>query len=189
MGASYSGSHVVAVAAQDEQIAAVVSLIPAADGLATLRLIAQQDGLARVARLVAHGMADLAAGVRGDPPRMIPVVGPPGGTAMITAPGASEAYTSLAGPTWRNVTGARHALEVAGNRATTHAHRLRCPALFQIATDDQVVPVGAARRMAARAGGPSHVEEYPVDHFDVYDGAWQRRVVADQIAFLGQALS
>ncbi len=107
---------------------------------------------------------------------------------MITVPGAEEIYTSLAGPTWRNEVCARHALEVARNRPVAHARRVRCPVLVQIGTEDRVVPVGAARRMARRLGRRAVVEEYPVDHFDVYDGPWRQKALADQIAFFGRTL-
>jgi hypothetical protein len=56
--------------------------------------------------------------------------------------------------------------------------------LLQLGTADRVVPVEAARRMGRDLQGPTVVKEYPVDHFDVYDGPWQQRTLADQIEFL-----
>ncbi|WP_345382139.1 alpha/beta hydrolase [Pseudonocardia yuanmonensis] len=187
-GTSYSAGHVVAVAAGRPTIAAAVSMTPAADGLASLALIIRRHGVGHLARLAAHGLVDATAAILHRRPHQVPIVGRPGTTAMITVPGAAEAYPSLAGPTWRNEVGARHALEVARNRPVAAASGVRCPVLVQIGTRDQVVPVGAARRMARRLGPRGCLQEYPVDHFDVYAGPWQRRAVTDQIAFLRRVL-
>ena len=59
---------------------------------------------------------------------------------MITAPGALEGYHALAGPTWRNEVCARAALEVALNRPTRKASRLRTPMLVQVGENDSVAP-------------------------------------------------
>ena len=187
-GTSYSAGHAVVVAARRPGITAVVAMTPASDGLAGLALIARRHGVGHLARLAAHGVVDTAAATLRRRPHTVPIVGRPGTTAMITAPGAAEAYTSLAGPTWRNEACARHALEVARNRPVVAAPRVHCPVLVQVGTRDQVVPVGAARRMVRRLGERGFMHEYPVDHFDVYHGPWQRRAVTDQIAFLRRVL-
>ncbi|MFB8142186.1 alpha/beta hydrolase [Streptomyces parvus] len=187
-GTSYSGGHAVVVAAQRAELAAVISMTPASDGAANMALIARRHGLGHLVRLAGHGVLDVATALLARRPHTIPVVGQPGTTAVITAPGAKEAYTRLAGPSWRNEVCARHALKVAHNRPVATAHRVRCPVLVQIGTEDQVVPVDAARRMARRIGHRATVVEYPVDHFDVYDGPWQQHALADQITFLTRVL-
>lgn len=187
-GTSYSGGHVVPVAVQDGRIAAVLSLTPAMDGLAALAAIARRHP-AKLFALVGHGLRDLGGAVLGRSPRHLPVVGVPGTTAVITAPGAHEGYLGLAGPTWRNEVGARAALEVALNRPTRYAARLRTPLLVQVGEYDAVAPPSAARRAASRAGRYAETVTYPLDHFDVYDGDGQERVLADQLDFLTRHLS
>jgi pimeloyl-ACP methyl ester carboxylesterase len=187
-GTSYSGGHVVAVAAKDRRVVAVVSLTPATDGLATLVQIARYAGIGQLVRATAHGLRDAARALAKRAPHHVPVVGPPGSAALISIPGAEEAYTSMAGPTWRNEVCARTALEVALNRPTTFARRLVCPTLMQVGTNDRVAPPNAARRAARKAGRMAQLREYPVDHFNVYQGPWQQRVLADQLDFLSRAL-
>jgi fermentation-respiration switch protein FrsA (DUF1100 family) len=183
-GTSYSGGHVLPVAVEDGRIAAVLSLTPAMDGLAALLAIAKHHpGL--LLRLVGHGVRDLI----GRAPHHVPVVGVPGSTAVITAPGAVEGYTALAGPTWLNGVRAKTALEVAFNRPVRSAAALRCPILVQVGANDAVAPPAAAKRAAARVGGFVEVRTYPVDHFDVYDGPWQLRALSDQVDFLERHLA
>ena len=62
--------------------------------------------------------------------------------------------------------------------------RVSCPLLVQVGTIDTICPPAAGRRAAAKAGPHAELREYPVDHLDVYAGAWQQRVLADQLGFL-----
>ncbi|MFD6675811.1 alpha/beta hydrolase [Rhodococcus zopfii] len=187
-GTSYSGGHVIAVAAQDKRVTAVVSMNPATDGFAALVQIARYAGVSQLVRAAGHGLRDAARALTGRPPYHVPVVAQPGSTAIISTPGAEDAYLSIAGPTWRNEVCARTALEVGLNRPTIHASRLTCPILLQVGTDDRVAPPDAARRTAQKAGRWARLRTYPVDHFEFYRGVWQRQVLADQLDFLTRVL-
>jgi len=55
-----------------------------------------------------------------------------------------------------------------------------------VGTNDRVAPPNAARRTVTKAGQRAQLREYPVDHFDVYQGTWQQRALADQLDFLSQ---
>jgi fermentation-respiration switch protein FrsA (DUF1100 family) len=188
-GTSYSGGHVVPVAVADGRIAAVLSMTPAMDGLAALIAMYQHGGVRRLVPLVTNGIRDAIRALLGRAPHHIPLVGAPGSTAVLTGPGALEGYTTLAGPTWRNEVCARVALEVAFNRPIRYADQLRTPLLVQVGENDSVTPPASSRRTAARAGQYGELREYPVDHFDVYDGPAQQQAVADQIEFLGRHLA
>lgn len=187
-GTSYSGGHVVPVAVADGRIAAIVSLTPAMDGLAALAAIAKAHPT-KLLPLVVNGLRDGVGALLGRSPHHLPIVGAPGSTAVITAPGALEGYQALAGPTWRNEVCARVALEVALNRPGRIAARLRTPILVQVGERDRVAPPTAAWSAATKAGAYAEVRNYPVDHFDVYDGPWQQRILADQVDFLNQRLT
>lgn len=188
-GTSYSGGHVLPVAVADRRIAAVLSMTPATDGLAALVAMYRHGGVRRLAPLVAHALRDLLGTVVGRRPHHLPTVGTPGSTAVLTAPGALEGYTELAGPTWRNEVCARVVLEVAFNRPIRFASRLRSPLLVQVGDRDGTAPPTAALRTAERAGSTAEVRRYPVDHFDVYDGPAQQDALADQLQFLGRHLA
>ncbi|MDH6194158.1 alpha-beta hydrolase superfamily lysophospholipase [Mycobacterium frederiksbergense] len=187
-GTSYAGGHVIAVAAQDRQVAAVVALTPAVDGLALLLRLGRTSGPASLVRATAHGLRDLARAVTRRAPHHMPIVGRPGASAIISTPGAYTGYTAVAGPTWRNEVCARAALEVAMNRPTTFAQRVPCPTLVHAGTNDLVAPIRATRRTVKKLHPLAELIEYPVDHFDVYQGEWQRKILADQTAFLTSKL-
>lgn len=189
-GYSYAGGHVVAVAAQDPRVAAIVSLNPATDGRATLAHIARhRGGVMQLARLTAHGLFDAALARLGRGPHYLPIVGEPETTALVTSPGAAKAFSSLAGPTWRNEVAARTALEVGLNRPITFSDRLACPMLMQVGTNDDIAPPAAARRTAKKAGYLAQLCEYPIGHVEAFDGGpWQQQVRGDQVVYLSRVL-
>jgi uncharacterized protein len=186
-GTSWSGGHVVYVAADDPRIAAVVCQTPDLDGARTLRQIANYASWAQLARLTREGLKDVAGASRGRQPHLIPVVGPLGQVAALTSPDADEGYHEIAGPTWRNEIGARAVIAESANRAITRIDHVRCPILIQIGDRDAVAPPEQARAAAWRAKGRVEVREYPCEHFDIYR-SWRDRAIADQLHFLSRHL-
>ncbi|MFF4378309.1 alpha/beta hydrolase [Kitasatospora sp. NPDC001547] len=187
-GVSYAGGHALVVAAQDARVAAVVSLTPVTDGLASLAQVVRHAGVGRLLRLAGHGLRDAARALTARAAHRVPVVGEPGVLAMMSVPRAEELCASFAGSAFRNEVCARAALKVGLNRPTTFVGRLACPILVQVGTHDRIAPPAAARRTARKAGRWAQLREYPVDHLDVYAGPGQRRVLADQLAFLTHTL-
>jgi hypothetical protein len=183
-GSSYSGGHVVPVAVADGQVAAAISQVPNMDGLAALVNLARYAGPGHLAKLILVGLRDLAASLRGRPPVMIPLVGPPGTVGAMTSPDADPGYHAIAGSTWRNEAAARLALNAGRYRPGLQADRLPCPILIQIADRDAVAPPKAAQDAAWRATGRAEVRTYPIGHFDIYLGAPFEQAIADQLHFL-----
>lgn len=188
-GTSYSGGHVITVAAQDQKVSAVISMNPATDGLAALFQVFQYGGFKQLTTAIAHGLKDQFRAIMLQDPHTIPIVGQPGTAAMISTPGAEENYKSMAGPTWRNEVCARAALEVTRNRPISFAKSIKCPALVQVGTNDQIAPPDAARKAANLMKGPTELIEYPIDHFDFYTVPWQEKLLNDQINFLDKHLN
>jgi uncharacterized protein len=187
-GTSWSGGHVVYVAAYDPRIAAVIAQSPDLDGPRTLREIARYADWRQFAKIIREGLKDILGAARGRPPHLIPVVAPPGEVAAMSSPDAYDGYRSIAGPTWRNELAARAVIAESRNRAITRIDQLRCPILIQIADRDTVAPPPQARAAAWRAKGRVEVREYPCLHFNIYLGEWHERAIADQLHFLRRHL-
>ena len=181
-GVSLSGGHVLALAADDPAIAAVMALTPAVDGPAAITSTVRRAPKA-AAKLAAAGIGDIVSTLRHSAPVTVPAVGRPGAAAMITAPGAMSGYSAMAGPSAVNVVPARSLFPVAAYRPARQAGAIKVPVLFQIADDDQTAPPSAARKAAFKCR--AEVRHYPCAHFDIYPGAaWFDTVVAHQIHFL-----
>jgi uncharacterized protein len=187
-GTSWSGGHILYIAASDPRIAAVVSQTADFDGIKTLNRIREYAGVAQQLRLTWLGLKDVVGSLAGRPPLMLPTVAPPGELGGLTTEESEPGMRAIAGPTWRNEFTARAAFAEWTNRAITRMDQVRCPILIQIADRDSIAPASAARVAAWRAKGRVEVREYPCAHFDIYL-EWRERAIADQLHFLRRHLA
>ena len=183
-GTSFSGGHVVEIAATDHRIAAVIAQSPYMSGVAVLR----SAGVAHTLRLTAAAMRDVVAGRRGGA-RPMAVVGPPGSVAAMASPDAEPGYLALfpRDYEWPNRFLPRGTLILPAHRPHSKARRVAVPLLVQVMSADVVTPPAPARKAAA-AAPRGELVEYPGGHFDVYVGEPFERAVGDQIAFLQRHL-
>lgn len=183
-GSSYSGGHVVAVAAGDPRIAGVISQGAAMDGLAAVLQIMGYAGPRQLLRLTGHALRGYAAAALHRPDHLIPIVGPPGSLAAISSVDGESGYQLIMGPTFRNEMLARGIIPIMANRPVRLASRLRMPLLLIVAAHDTIAPPSAVERVARRARGPVRVERYDIGHFEIYTGEPFERSVAAQLEFL-----
>src|SRR3954447_21433078 len=143
-GTSFSGGHVQEIAARDERLAAVVALVPFADGLRNLPRLGPKVSL----QMTREGLRDQIGSLLGRPPHMLASVGPPGALAVMTSPDAEPGFQALNPPelSWRNEAAARVALRVGTYRPITKVAKIGCPILFAIANDDVVTPTDLAEK-------------------------------------------
>jgi dienelactone hydrolase len=184
-GSSFSGGHVMTLAARDPALAAAVSQVAFADGLITLPSL----GIGQALRLTREGLRDQVAALRGRPPHMIAAVGPPRSNSMMNTQTAAPGLQALTPPgsTWRNEIAARIALHVGSYRPARQAGKIRCPILFCVADNDDLTAPGLVLKAASKAPR-AEVKRYPIGHFDIYVGEWFERAVADQTDFLKRHL-
>ena len=180
-GSSFSGGHVLQLAAEDRAIAATVSQCPMTDGfLATLKVPPLT-----AAKLTVAALQDQLGALAGRRPKLIPAAARPGELALMSSEDALPGMTSLAGQDsmWRNAAAARVGLRIPLYRPGRHAKDIAGPLLVCICDNDTLVSVKAAAKVAERAPR-GEARHYPIGHFDVYVGEWFERAVADQTEFL-----
>ena len=187
-GTSWSGGHVVYVAADDPGIAAMICQTPDFDGVAALRNVGEYAGVGQQLQLTLRGARDAWRMLRGEEPLMVPTVGPPGLLAAMSSEESDPGMRAVAGPEWRNEVTGRAAFAEWTNRAISRIEKVRCPILVQIADRDSVAPPAAARAAAWKAKGHVEVHEYPIAHFDIYVGHDREHAIRDQLHFLRRHL-
>jgi uncharacterized protein len=187
-GTSFSGGHVVVVAARDKRVAAVISMTPAIDGLAAITQMARSASAREMKGAMTNGLRDVLRAVTRRAPHYVPIVGVRGSGAIITTPGAEQALMPLVGPSWRNEVCARAVFGLPFNRPIRFAKRVACPLLVQVGTNDKLAPPRAGRRATAKAGCQAELREYQVDHLDVYDRPGRDEILTDQIDFARRAV-
>lgn len=198
-GSSFSGGHVLRLAADDPRIRAVVAQVPefgmgSGNVREEIRTKRQRKGVPLLT-ILRVGVQLLNAAVRDElrarrarPPYYLPVFAPPGGVGAVIDPGHHRflARAVETGPSWRNEFAARLFLHppkyVRGTAERVNAPLLVCVAEYDVETDPRAAAV------IARTAPRGKVLSYPVGHFDIYEEPWQHRMIDDQAAFLRQHL-
>lgn len=183
-GTSFSGGHVIVIAAKDHGISCICAQCPGLDGRSSARMAYQKHGLN--IRLILHGQRDLVRSWIGLSPHKIPIVGKPGRVACLTSEDAYDGYAKLASNGFINEACARIVIRGDKYRPVNHAHKVRCPVLLQICEEDSLTPKSAAEETVNQLGKYAESIYYPIGHFDIYNGENFERSVNDQLKFFRQ---
>ncbi|HEX6388441.1 MAG TPA: alpha/beta fold hydrolase [Solirubrobacteraceae bacterium] len=181
-GTSFSGGHVVSVAASDPRIAAVVAQCPFTDGIPVLLNVPPRN----ILRGTLTGLRDQVGALAGRKPVLMPAVNPPGGFAAMTAPEAAPGFAGLVGDgsLWRNAFAARQMLTLPLYRPVAKVGRLQMPLLVCVCDGDETTLPKPAVKLGERAPR-GEIKHYPHGHFDIYHDEAARQ---DQVEFLTRHL-
>ncbi|OBI31410.1 hypothetical protein A5709_24530 [Mycobacterium sp. E1386] len=190
-GTSLSGGHVLAVAATDPDIAAVVTQVPLIDGWHRGRGLRERlswDVTWRTLQFTVAAVRDVVGAKWGRGPYLVPVVADPGQTAVFPEPEAKAAFEALGGEAvgWRNALAPRMLFALPRYRKGT-AEKLRMPVLMCVGDHDLQASPRFAVRIASRMNNVE-LHRYPVGHFDVYTGALFEAISSVQTEFLRRHL-
>ncbi len=162
-GTSYSGGHVLMVAALDKRVKAVVSQVPVIDGWETVSEEARPT-------IVQQQIAEREHIYGGGKPHMIPVVDKSSRPAIIGDPDAWEWFQMVAkvAPTWRNEVTLRsqRLLEYAPGR---FIDRIAPTPLLIVAAEHDFLRLDIAQRAFEYAGEPKKLTVIPAGHFAPYE--------------------
>ena len=169
-GSSYSGAHVLVVAAIDRRVKCVVSQVPAISGSQGFRRFIRPDFMGA---LEAQFHADRTGRAAGEAPAMIPVV-----AADPTAPSAlptSNSYTwftetaASRAPSWRNEVTLRTLEYGLGYEPGSYIGLISpTPLLLIVALKDHLAVSDLAIAAYERAYEPKKLVLLPGGHFDAY---------------------
>jgi pimeloyl-ACP methyl ester carboxylesterase len=184
-GTSLGGMNVVRVAAERDDLAVAVMQCPIVHGPGAARSL----GLSSALRLTPAIVEDLLRVVTNRGRRYVPIVGPPGGFAMVTVDGAETGWNSTVPPGghFDNRIAAADAVAMASTSVIRHARHIDAPLLVCVCDRENLMDPGYAVLVARRA--PKGVaRHYDSDHFAIYHPPLVTKVLADQTAFLQEHL-
>jgi uncharacterized protein len=179
-GTSFSGGHVLQLAARHPELRAVISQVPHVSGPATIK----QVHPGTILKTTLAAIADVAAGLVGRT-WYSKIVGEPGECAAVTSDKASASYLEMLpeNTEWENKVLSRSFFHVPLYSPRRHARNIRVPVLIIGARDDSVVPASAAKRAADKIPN-SRFHLIDGDHFAPYFGDVFEKCVQLQINFL-----
>ncbi|MET9911154.1 alpha/beta fold hydrolase [Streptomyces sp. NPDC006476] len=182
-GTSFGGGHVLATAAQDPAVVAVIAQGLFTDGVASALAMRPDTSV----KVMARAVRDVVGARLGRPPVMVATAGPPGSAALMTAADAEPGYLALVpnDAPFSNQVAARFALDILRYRPGRRTAKIACPVLLCVCEHDSVAPARPTLRHARRAPR-GEIRLYPDGHFDIYLGEPFERVLHDQLAFLAR---
>jgi pimeloyl-ACP methyl ester carboxylesterase len=177
-GTSFSGGHVIVIAARHPEISAIVAQVPFADGLALLASVPAK----LMPRLGMAALRDLIRLLTRRAPFTVPIVGPPDSLAMMNTPGTWEGYQSILPKetSWKNACPARAVFTTSFYRPIRYAKRVRCPVLLVMAKRDELIPSWTVQKERSRLSNAQLVA-FNIGHFDPYKSpCFEEAVVMEQ---------
>jgi pimeloyl-ACP methyl ester carboxylesterase len=143
-----------------------------------------------LARFPLIALRDVARGLAGREPLVVPLAGPRGAVAMLTTPDASDSDGALnpgnTYPDWQQTIAARSVVPIALYRPGRTASRISCPLLAVISTRDQTVLAAPALK-AARQAPAGEVLQVDGRHYAAFLDQHET-VVAEELDFLRRHL-
>lgn len=174
-GTSYSGGHVMFLAAYDRRIKAVVSQVPVANVWSTYfeaMPVEQQNGFLG---WLAQNRADEIANGKTN---YITVAAPPDQPSVWPLQEWYDAFMRLSrnAPTWVNGITVESLETHVTYEPTAPIHRISpTPLMMILASDDVITPTEASKSAFERAGEPKELVIVPGRHFDAYEGPMHER--------------
>ena len=169
-GTSYSGGHVLVVAAIDRRVRAVVSQVPLVSGHDNFRALVRADF---IDGFRAQFDADRLARFRGEPPAMVPVVDKdPLAPSALPTPDSYTWFTEThekRAPSWRNEVTLRSVEMFTEYEPVAYLPYISpTPLLLLPAQNDVLTPTDLAVAAYEKAREPKKLQILPGGHFDAY---------------------
>jgi uncharacterized protein len=169
-GSSYSGGHVLVVAAIDRRVKAVACQVPMVSGHDNFRALVRADLIAGFQDMF---NADRTARFRGDPPAMVPVVAEDPAAPCALPTRDSWEWFSETGKTratsWRNEVTLRSVEMFTEYEPIAYLPYISpTPLLMQPAIGDHLTPCDLAVAAYEKAREPKKLNILPGGHFDAY---------------------
>lgn len=186
-GTSYSGGHVIAVAAFDPRVRALACQVPFISGLANSRRVFREEEQATIRAMF---IADRDARQRGEAPAEMEVFGPAGSLCALPSPEEFDFVTEqglIGTPLWENITTLRSVEMMGEYEPGSFIDRITAPLLMIVTSLDDVTPADIAQDAFARGREPKKLVVLRGGHMEVY-GAQSEYALSQAIEWFGEHL-
>lgn len=168
-GSSYSGAHVLHLAAFDRRIKCAVSQVPLVDGWANAQSLMRPDVFASFHDMLAQ---DRTSRYEGTESVQIPIVAPEGEPCALPTPESYEWFIRTGeniAPNWRNEVSLESMEKFLEYNPAANIHRISpTPLLMIVAGGDTLTPTDLAIAAYERALQPKSLVVTGGAHFDAY---------------------
>ncbi len=182
-GTALSGGYVLSLAAELNNIQAVMVQVPFVDGAASAKTYPLQY-LPKALKLSSQDYMGSKVGLK---PKTLAIVDPSGLCILPTAE-IYRGYLSIVNPDyyWSGEVPARVLFHLLRYRPIQDVRKINIPVLFMAAKQDRLTPIEASREAATNIAPFVQYHEWDLQHFDIYHGQDFEKAVATQLEFLHQ---
>ena len=187
-GTSYSGGHVMHLAAFDKRVKAVVSQVPVSNVWESYFAALPPDAIANISAW--HAQARTQRMTSGEV-AYFPAVTAEGQSAVMPQPESYQWFTEMSkrAPLWENRVSVESLETGIDYDPTAFIHLISpTPLLMVIASDDIVTPTELEKKAFQRAREPKKLVVVPGRHFDAYNGPMHMKFFAPQLEWFQQHL-
>lgn len=187
-GTSYSGGHVMHLAAFDKRVKAVVSQVPVSNVWESYFAALPPEAINNISAW--HAQARTERMTSGEVP-YFPVVAPEGQPAAMRQPESYQWFTEMSkrAPRWENRVSVESLETGIDYDPTAFIHLISpTPLLMVIASDDIVTPTEQEKKAFQRAREPKKLVVVQGRHFDAYNGPKHMEFFAPQLEWFQQHL-
>jgi fermentation-respiration switch protein FrsA (DUF1100 family) len=190
-GTSYSGAHVIQVAAFDKRVKAVVN--QANGTLSSLEAFGSMMGREGMNGMLGMMLQARVATYESGAVAYLPFVAPPGEPAAVDMPEAYEFFMhakATVAPTWDNrTTGETMEKMMEGDLTIARTLVSPAPILVVLCAQDVLVPAALAREKFATMGEPKKLVELDCGHMPIYnDEPYLSQAVEAELAWFKEWL-
>lgn len=182
-GTALSGGYVLNLAAEFEQIRAVLVQVPFVDGAET----AKNYSLQQLPNALKISSQDYMGAKVGLEPKYLSVIDLEK-FSLLSGTDNYHGYLSIlhADYYWSGRVPARALFQLLRYRPIGELDKITVPVLFIAAKNDTLMPIEASRESATNIAPFVQYHEWDMQHFDIYHGEYFERAITAQIAFLQQ---
>jgi uncharacterized protein len=187
-GTSYSGGHVLHLAAFDKRVRAVVSQVPVSNVWESYFATLPPDAIANISAW--HAQARTQRMMSGEVV-YFPVVAPEGQPSVLPQPESYQWFMEMGkrAPRWENRVSVESLETGMDYDPTAYIHLISpTPLLMVIASEDIVTPTEQEKKAFSRAREPKKLVVVPGRHFDAYHGPKHMQFFTPQLEWFQQHL-
>ena len=180
-GYSFSGGHVLATAASNNNVKAFIAHMPYMDSLFIFKI----SGFKKSMKISFAGYKDLLFSITGKGPFNMPIAGKPDEFAIMNTPETFTGYLSLvpAGSEWKNEMPARSMLAASFFRPFRLITRIKCRGLVVSGDRDSLTDNNMVEKYF-KGNKQFDLIKLACGHFEIFKGEFFKQAVTAELRFL-----
>jgi pimeloyl-ACP methyl ester carboxylesterase len=185
-GSSYSGGHVLVTSAKKTYIKAFIANVPYMDSVAFMKKSTFRDTM----KVTAAAYKDIFNSITRRHPHNIAIVGRHDDVAILKTPECYDGYLKIVpeNTEWKNEFPARSVFNFLWYRPVKYIPEIKCRGLVVFAENDSLTDAPMVEKAFSKKPD-IELQKLQCGHFNIYEGEYFKKAVAEEVRFLKDVFS